>query len=104
MGRKVGQKMAQKMGYPLWMAPNSNLILNVRGGKRSRKKGTWFFQKVYLLPAKLLADCKSCQHDFGRLQENLPPIDLEKKYAPNQQGRGNKQGYGAPSSPNISRL
>ena len=22
MGRCVGQKMAQKMGYPLWMAPN----------------------------------------------------------------------------------
>ena len=25
MGRWVGQKMAQKIGYPLWMAPNKDV-------------------------------------------------------------------------------
>ena len=27
MGRQVGQKIAQKIGYPLWMAPYGNMFL-----------------------------------------------------------------------------
>ena len=34
MGRWVGQKMAQKIGYPLWMAPNCNYQIKKNEGEK----------------------------------------------------------------------